>query len=288
MIVLETSEAKVSINPIGSELTSFIDKTTNLEYIWQAGDIWPKSAPILFPIVGALKNESYTFNDKVYHLGRHGFARETSFSATKKTNNEVTLSLFSNENTRSVYPFDFCLEIHWSLKGKLLESSYKIINTDNQNIFYSFGLHPAFTLCFEPSQGIETMLLELPTDEEWISTAGLNPDSTHYEHIQKLGRKTLPLSASSFLDDALIFENLQSRSLKVKSSVHSHYINLIWSENLDILGIWSKPTAPFICVEPWAGICDHQDATGNLTQKKAIRQLLPGKEEIFSFSAEIF
>ncbi|MGL5721711.1 MAG: aldose 1-epimerase family protein [Brevinema sp.] len=287
MIILETSASRASINPLGAELTSFFDKETGLEYVWQAGAEWPKSAPVLFPIVGALKNGTYTLNGKEYSLGRHGFARERQFEVEQISKHEAVFTLVSDESSRQVYPFDFALEIRWVLNGKTLESSYTVTNTGSKELLYSFGLHPAFTLCFDSSQGVETMALELPADEEWLLTAGLNPDSTHYADQKKLGKRVLSLSSDTFVADALIFEKLQSRSLKLKSSAHSHALNLSWSDNLDILGIWSKPKASFVCVEPWAGICDHQDSVGDFSQKKAIRQLPQGKREVFSFNAEI-
>ncbi|MGL4389066.1 MAG: aldose 1-epimerase family protein [Brevinema sp.] len=287
MIVLENSYASVKINLIGSELTSFYDKEDQLEYVWQAGDIWPKSAPILFPIVGVLKNDCCLYQDQTLTIGRHGFAREQKFEINQISSTEVICSFSATPEFKKNYPFDFTLSVHWILEGKTIQSKYTIENCGLNKMLYSFGLHPAFTLCFNEDQSIDTLSLRLEKEEDWIITAGLNKDSTHFPQTKNLGASILPLSHSIFDNDALIFEKLQSRSVILQSSAHHHTLSTSWSENLDILGIWSKPKAPFVCIEPWAGICDVEDSNGILEHKKAIRHLATGEKEIFTFNASI-
>ncbi|MGL4393846.1 MAG: aldose 1-epimerase family protein [Brevinema sp.] len=287
MIILENDLVKATINPLGAEWTSFFDKVSGLEYMWQAGEAWPKHAPVLFPIVGALKNEKYSHKGKDYTLGRHGFARESLFVTKQISPSEAIFILESSEETKKIYPFDFSLLIRWTLRGKTLLSEYTISNEGSEELLYSFGLHPAFNLCFDPNQSIEDISLVLEKDEEWLVTAGLNADSTHYADEKSLARNILPLSNTIFDEDALVLEKLQSRALTIKSSAHDHSLTTTWSSNMPILGIWSKPKAPFVCIEPWAGICDHQDSSGILHEKKAICKLAPNTQELYTFSATI-
>lgn len=287
MLCLENDKISVKIKKMGAELCSLYNKEAGLEYMWQAGEVWPKNAPVLFPIVGVVKNDRYTHKGKEYSLPRHGFTRESLFEARQVSQTEAVFSLASNNSTRAVYPFDFLLEITYRIEDKTLYFSHRVLNTGEETLLYSFGMHPAFTLCFDPSQGADTLSLSLEKDEPWLSTAGLNPDSTHFPREKSLGVRTLQLTNDIFNEDALIFENLQSRALILKSSKNPHTLHFSWSNNMPILGIWSKPKAPFVCIEPWAGICDPQNTDGELAHKKAILSLKKGAAEIFTAAASI-
>ncbi|MGL4982961.1 MAG: aldose 1-epimerase family protein [Treponemataceae bacterium] len=287
MIVLQNQLASVRINPVGSELCSFYDKSIKCEYIWQQGEFWKKSAPILFPIIGTLKNNSFMYEGKKYLLEKHGFAYKQNFEVAYLSETEVIFTLTSSEETKKKYPFDFELSIHWTLTEKTLHSDCTVKNTDQKDMFFSFGFHPAFTLCFDETQGIDSMSLCLEEDDQWISTAGVNSDATHYPRIKDYGKKELALTQTIFDEDAIICENLKSHSLIIKSCLHNHFVKTSWSNNLDILAVWSMPKAPFVCIEPWAGICDIENADGILQNKKGIRKLQANRSEVFSFTATI-
>ncbi|MGL4987138.1 MAG: aldose 1-epimerase family protein [Treponemataceae bacterium] len=287
MIVLENKLTQAKINPLGSELCSFYDKTSKLEYIWQAKNPWKKSAPILFPIIGVLKNNSFIYNEKTYMLEKHGFACNQVFETQQISSTEATFTLRSNKETQKKYPFKFELFARWILTEKTLKSEYTVKNLGNKEMFFSFGFHPAFTLCFDENQGIETMSLVLEKDEDWISTAGVNANATHYPFLQNHGQKKLNLTKTIFDADAVICENLQSRGLTIQSVHHNNSIKASWSKNLNILAVWSMPDAPFVCIEPWSGICDIQDADGKIENKKAIHRLEKKQSELFSFAARI-
>jgi len=264
IISLSNDVISAQINTLGAELCS-LKNTENKDFIWE-GDpaYWGKHSPVLFPIVGTLKNNTYTHNNKEYILTRHGFARDMEFELVDQTANTATFSIQSNSTTLASYPFQFELQIQYTLFHSTLEIAYKVINKDNSAIPFSIGAHPAFALPgnfenysleFEKVEPLEYTLLEndlVSTQTETIAT----------------NSNFVPLTHKLFERDALIFKKLESKSLTI---VEKEIPRLkVHFEDFPNLGIWTKVGAPFLCIEPWFGYSDTTETNGNLFEKEGI------------------
>lgn len=153
---------KISVNARGAELDSLFSKETNIEYLW-SGDqkFWSKKSPLLFPIVGTLKQNTYYYNNKPYNLSRHGFARESEFSLSDHTDVSATLSLSDSEQTLANFPFPFKLDVVYSVEGTTVHVKYKITNTGSDNMYFSIGAHPAFRVPLEKRSTTTIIILSL-------------------------------------------------------------------------------------------------------------------------------
>lgn len=279
-IIIANQKLTANINTKGAELTSL--KDSQKEYMWDASpEFWEKHSPILFPIVGTLKNNTYRYNEKEYNLSRHGFARDNEFTVKEKNDDSVTFLLTSNENTLKVYPFEFQLELKYTLKDTTLSLGYSVINLGKNDMPFAIGAHPAFAL----PGNFNEYSLKFNNDETLVSTLledGLLSNKTMDIHLTN---QELSLSYDLFKNDALIF----------KSSASS-YIDIIKNNNpyirVDVgsfphLGIWTKENAPFLCIEPWQGYADSVNSNGDLFEKEGIVIIKPDEKFNTSFSIEI-
>lgn len=279
--VIKNSFLTATINSFGAELSS-LENTAGIEYIWEGSpDFWGKHSPILFPIVGTLKNNSYQYNEKEYHLSRHGFARDMDFELVDQKENSVTFSLQSSEETLKAYPFIFELQISYALYNNSLSIEYKVINNGKSQMPFSIGAHPAFALTgnfedysieFEKEESLEYYLLE----NDLIS------NQTKTLEVQK---KLIPLNYQLFKNDALIFKTLESKSLTILKN-NNQFLKVSF-EDFPSLGIWTKMNAPFLCIEPWFGYSDTNENSGNLFEKEGIQVLEENKTFQAEFSIEI-
>lgn len=279
--VIKNSFLTATINSFGAELSS-LENTAGIEYIWEGSpDFWGKHSPILFPIVGTLKNNSYQYNEKEYHLSRHGFARDMDFELVDQKENSVTFSLQSSEETLEAYPFIFELQISYALYNNSLSIEYKVINNGKSQMPFSIGAHPAFALTgnfedysieFEKEESLEYYLLE----NDLIS------NQTKTLEVQK---KLIPLNYQLFKNDALIFKTLESKSLTILKS-NNQFLKVSFKD-FPSLGIWTKMNAPFLCIEPWFGYSDTNENSGNLFEKEGIQVLEENKTFQAEFSIEI-
>lgn len=270
------------INHKGAELFSLKSNHSNKEYIWEGNpDFWGKHSPVLFPIVGTLKNNSYSLNNTNYSLSRHGFARDMDFALVDKTENNATFSIQSNQETLKVYPFEFELQICYSLEEKNLNIEYKVINKSQFKMPFSIGAHPAFAL----NGNFEDYSIQFEKDETLVYNL-LENDliSNKTETLEKTG-DLVKLNYSLFENDALIFKSLQSKSLSIlKNQAPLLKVNY---QGFPHLGIWTKKDAPFLCIEPWYGYSDTKDSTGNIFEKEGI-QIIEANENFDSkFTIEI-
>ncbi|MDQ3290846.1 MAG: aldose 1-epimerase family protein, partial [Bacteroidota bacterium] len=145
MHTLQNDTFQIGVQEHGAELCSFKNTQTNLEYIWQADPaIWARHAPVLFPIVGKLKDNQYTYKGKSYTLPQHGFARDHAFTLESKTENSLTFLLQQSEASLNNYPFDFRLFISYRLEENALTVAYRVENPSDKNLYFSLGAHPGF------------------------------------------------------------------------------------------------------------------------------------------------
>lgn len=279
MITIENSQLTVKILKKGAELCSIVCKTNGTEYLWQAApDVWAKHSPVLFPIVGTLRNNTYVHKGTAYTMGRHGFARDMQFSVTGHDADRVSLELQADETTLRQYPFLFRLQICYTLTDNNLEVTYSVLNKGVETMYFSIGGHPAFNLPINKELRFEDYNLQFEHTEQ----ADIYPLSTEghllAEGIPFLNNTDrIALQKSLFYQDALIFKKLKSKKIRLTSEIDSRNIEVSF-ESFPFLGIWSKPDADFVCIEPWQGITDGQDASGSLEDKEGICTLAPQEQ----------
>ncbi len=281
VVTLSNSEFLVKVNSKGAELVSMQNKVTNREYIWDGNpDFWGKHSPVLFPIVGTLKDNCYFYENQKYELSRHGFARDLYFEVLSKSENQVTYSLKASEETKTKFPFEFELQICYQLIDFKLTIKYKIINLSVTKMPFSIGAHPAFalpenfenyTLAFEKQESLDCFVLE--------------NDLISYSYPIILNDKKIPLDYSIFEKDALIFKKLDSKKITILEN-NKPLLSLDF-DDFKNLGIWTKTNAKFICIEPWLGYSDVINATQNIFEKEAIQVLDPKKSFDCQFSIKI-
>lgn len=280
LITIFNKKIKATINSKGAELFSLHDGKR--EYIWEGNPkFWGKHSPILFPIVGTLKNNSYLYNGESYKLSRHGFARDLEFQVLSKTSDGVRFTLVSDKKTFIDYPFDFVLQIEYQLFDAELKIKYQVINNGNKKLPFSIGGHPAFAL----PKKFEDYSLEFETDET-INRYILKDDliSNEVETVI-LENKKLPLTYSLFQKDALIIKQMHSKEIELLEN-NIPFLKFSFAD-FPNFGIWTKDRAPFICLEPWVGFSDTSESTGNFFEKEGIQVLESKSKKEYSFSITI-
>ena len=278
---ISNSKLKASVKFAGAELFSLTDNQ-NKEYIWEGNpDFWGKHSPVLFPIVGTLKNNTYTINEKEYQLSRHGFARDMEFQLIKKTENSAVFSLQSNAETLKNYPFDFELQLIYTLRETTLDIEYKVINKSESQIPFSIGAHPAIAL----PKNFESYAFKFDKDEVLKYSLLENDLISNKTEILETYENLIPLHYKLFKNDALVFKTLESNSLTILEN-SKPYIKVDF-EDFPSLGIWTKDQAPFVCIEPWFGYSDTAENSGDLFEKEGILILNANQTFNSKFSIEI-
>jgi len=281
MIILENEVLRIGLASKGAELQNILNKVFGIEYLWNGNPaFWSKHSPVLFPIVGSLKNNSYTYQGKSYQLPRHGFARDMEFEVEKQSAREITFLLKSNAETRINYPFDFEFRIRYQLMGDELSTEYIVSNTGTGILLFSVGGHPAFRLPLTSDSGFSDYYLKFEEAENLVRWPISKDGLLLPQPIPVLeDSNRLNLSKSLFYQDALVFKYPTSSEISLLSAKTKHGI-LFQMGEFPFLGIWSARDADFICIEPWCGIADSVNSNQQLEQKEGIEKLAPGK--IFS------
>lgn len=280
VITLANNYISASVNSMGAELFSL--KTKQTEYMWEGNaEFWGKHSPFLFPVIGALKNNRYRYEGKEYTLPRHGFARDKNFNVVKHTDNSAVFSLSSDDESRQVYPFDFELRIIYTLQQKSLTINYEVINKINNIMPFSLGAHPAFAL----PGNFDSYSLDFNKDNELIACQLDNSLLSGQVKAVPLYNNKLPLDYNLFTDDALVIKNIASKEITIAKN-ETPVIKISYHDFPD-LGIWTKPGAPFICIEPWHGYADSTNSTGDIMDKEGIIKLPAGKTFTTELTIEI-
>lgn len=279
---LSNSILSISINSKGAELISIQNNQTKREYIWEGNpEYWGKHSPILFPIVGTLKNNAYRFNGQNYTLPRHGFARDYEFKVISQESDKVIFSLQENAATLAAYPFDFELQVGYTLIKNELVVRYLIRNNNQMTMPFSIGGHPAFAL----KNAFTDYSLRFEKEENLTSYSLDNDLISDKTAIVPLQQNLLPLSYALFKKDALVFKNMASKQIQLMEN-NVPILNFKYRD-FPHFGLWTKVGAPFICLEPWLGYADTIAANGNLMEKEGITLLEANSEKEISFSIEI-
>lgn len=283
---LSSSKLNITVNSLGAELSS-VRNIAGLEYLWQAGkEVWPRHAPVLFPIVGRLSNNSYTVDGAAYSMGQHGFARDLEFELIEGSSGHCLFELRSDAGTRQAFPFEFVFRIAYRLEEDRLSCSYQVSNPSAGRLLFSVGAHPGFNCPLLPGEAFEDYYLEFERHDLYCTQLD-NGLRTGRKQRLLLESKRLQLSPALFDQDALVFENGQIDRVSLCSARTAHKITIDCA-GWPYFGIWAKKgTSRFVCLEPWYGIADHVETNGRLAQKTGILQLAPGHDFNCSFSVAI-
>ena len=265
----------------GAELCS-LKTAAGLELMWQAGDVWPRHAPLLFPIVGKLKNDTLRHRGKSYPMTQHGFARDSRFEWVKRRGDFCRLMLTGNSETRSRYPFAFRFTVTYTLHEADLDVAFEIENPGDEILPASVGGHPAFNWPLLPGTAKESYHLHF-SNEEPAPIRRLKDGLLRAEPVlSPITGKSLSLSERLFDDDAIILDQLASHSVRYAAD-KGPSLDISW-DGFRELGIWSKPGgAPFLCIEPWRGFASPSDFDGEFVHKPGLMQIKPGATERLSY-----
>ncbi|WP_438496153.1 aldose 1-epimerase family protein [Paenibacillus sp. IHBB 3054] len=287
--ILRSGSAQAEISTLGAELVSFTRKDTGTEYIW-SGDAayWTGRSPVLFPIIGAVRNGEIKVGGHAYKLANHGFARRSEFRVVEADESRAVFLLTSSEHTLSSYPFQFNLYITYTLNDSTLKLDYRVENIDGGNISFQLGTHPAFNCPLDENGSFSDYALEFSEtenlDREFLNDAGLRISRKSEPVLRE--ERSLPLSHEMFKDGALIFQNVTSRQITLKSRLTGKSVAVSF-EGFPDLGIWQPLNAPFVCIEPWQGFADSDVFEGELSEKEGIVTLPPGEHFASSLTIEI-
>ncbi len=268
---IQNAHLEVKINTQGAEICSLRERSNAIEYIWQADKKhWARHAPILFPIVGKLKDDTYLYGEQTFNMTQHGFARDSEFSVVAKDDVSITFELTYSDETLSIYPARFVLQVTYELMERCLAVKYEVINSDNKTIYFSIGGHPAFNcpiVTGEKRSDYFLMFNKHETEKAYILKNGLltNEQQGVIENDCKL-----PIFDNLFEQDALIFKDLKSDAVTLVDKSQKPVLSLEFPDT-PYLGIWSKSqSAPFLCIEPWFGLADHVNSNNDFTKKEGI------------------
>lgn len=289
MHLISNEIISIKIATKGAELQSIYHKQHQLEYIWNGDPVyWGKHSPILFPVVGELKDKTYQYNGKQYNLNRHGFAREMDFEVSEKTANAIAFVLRSNEETLADYPFDFVFSTRYTLLQNTMHIAFIVENMGDETMYFSVGAHPAFKVPLVEGTAFTDYQLLFEKEEttvRWpISKEGLI-ETEAKPFLQN--ENTIPLQKELFSADAIVFKDLRSSDITITSGKTLHGVQVSFKD-FPYLAIWQAKGADFVCIEPWCGIADSVNATGKIEEKEGINSLKPsGKFEV-SYSITVF
>lgn len=275
---IENEFLTCEIDDMGAQLHSLKSKADGTEYIWQGNpDIWYGQAPVLFPVIGQLINDRYFYNGVEYTMQKHGLARKLPFNVKECEGAKAVFSLESDENTLKAYPFEFEYLVTFELKGKALVNTMTVINKTKGEMYFSIGAHPGFNckvgdiIEFEQP---ETLATERIDKENLII-----PEKFPFMENEK----SFVITKEIFEPDALILSDIKSEKLRIKGE---NEIEFTFGK-CPFLGIWAKPGAPYVCIEPWYGVNDGREVKKDISEKRGIERLGEGETFEFSWTAEI-
>ncbi|MBR4863183.1 MAG: aldose 1-epimerase family protein [Oscillospiraceae bacterium] len=272
MITIQNKYLTATFNTLGAELKSLTMEGT--EYIWPGHpDIWKSSCPLLFPICGGLKEDKYTYQGVAYSLPRHGFARTREFAVESQSETQVVFLLVADEATKAVYPFDFELRVQYTLEEKSLHICCNVKNKGQGPMYFSIGSHEGY---FTP-EGVEDYDVLFP-NQETLNTYVLNGPILSAQQMPIIKEQNyLPIYEKYFMIDTLVFKDLVSRSATLRNRKTGRAIRVDFPD-CDYFMIWHKPGAPYLCLEPWAGVADIQGTSFAIEEKEGINCLASGAE----------
>lgn len=288
---LKNAELCVTIDSYGAELHSMKD-ANGKEYMWCGdGKFWARHSPVLFPIVGKIKDNTYRYEGATYSMGQHGFARDMEFELTSQNESEIWFKLSDDEETMKKYPFRFVLEIGYRLKDKNVDVLWKVTNPDNEKtLHFSIGAHPAFVCPWEENATKDGYSLRFD-NKKTLLYRFLNQEKGLLapEYMELTTNDGIcPITDEFFDTSAYVFEDSQLSQVDILDKNGTPYVGVAFSAPL--VGIWSpeKKNAPFLCIEPWYGRCDMVDFDGDFSEREHAQALAPQENFEASYRITIY
>lgn len=288
MALFQISNDKITIqvDSMGAELKSLKDVATGREYMW-SGDpqYWKRTSPVLFPLVGSLKDGVYRLDGQEYPMGQHGFARDMEFQLKSQSAHEIWFTLESNEDTLRKYPYPFLLELGYELREKTVAVKWNVKNSGQKRMYFSIGGHPAFLCPIEEGTKQTDYRIRLDVPEKVAVSTLCGPLASGKSVELSLEKGEIPVTEHLFDKDALVIEHDQVHSVALVKPDGEAYLTVTFDAPL--FGIWSPPKkqAPFICIEPWYGRCDRVDFAGDWMEREWGQRL--EAEETFAVEYQI-
>ncbi len=276
----ENENFSLAVKEVGAELNSLKSKKTGIEYIWFGDEsVWYGQSPILFPIIGRLLDDKYCLNGNEYTMAKHGIVRKKPFKLVESTKDTLTFIQTDDAESLALYPFHFELKVKFILTNCGLRVIHTVTNTDEKEMYFSFGAHPGFNCEIGD-------FLEFSEDSELLTERIDNESILIDEKFPvDMSENKIELTKTLFDNDALILSGLKSKNIKIKSNKHDRIISF----NFDspFLGIWAKPDAPYVCIEPWWGVNDDYHKKPDISQKRGIMSLKPQESKTFSWEVSV-
>lgn len=277
------------VDSLGAQLVSLRDQN-GFEYLWTGDEAyWRGQAPVLFPMVGALRDGRALIGGKPCEMGQHGFARRREFSLSEQTEESVSLTLRDDEETWTMYPFAFRFTVTYTLKEEGIETAFLVENTGSETLPFAVGGHPGFNIPVGEDASFEDYTISFEKEEEQSCPAivmgkGLiDPSACAFE----LKGREIPLAHRLFYNDALVFEHLNSRRVQIVNKKSGHGVEMEFSQ-FPMFGIWSaKNDGPYVCLEPWTGCATRTDEGDVFEQKRGMTLLPAGEKKSCAFSVRI-
>lgn len=280
-----------SIDSFGAQLISLKDNT-NKEYIWQRDpDIWPRCSPLLFPVVGNCRNGRTRIEGTWYEMEKHGFCKESDFTVKEHTSSSAVFCLTDNDRTLRSYPYHFILSLSYQLKEGVLFLDYSVENPESRDIIYCIGSHPGFICPLEDGETFEEYCLEFEKEENThsmvydLDAMEMNPAR---QGISLSHTRLLPLSYQLFREDAIYFDQLQSRKVSLIHGKTRRGVEVSYP-GFETIAFWTPygKNAPFLCIEPWNGSAIRSDEDDDLLHRHHLQTLNPGQTKSYHMEIRI-
>lgn len=275
LTTLKNQWLSISVSSQGAEITSIRSNAGN-EYLWQ-GDpaVWNGQSPNLFPFIGKINHSRYRLAGKEYSMTKHGFARTSEFKLINQTQSSATYRLSNSDETIKNYPFQFDLDISFILDEKVVRVLYKVINKSKTKMPFSLGAHPAFAMNWTEGDSITDYYIEFDQTETCAYQQFNGTALGRNEHSSLINTSILNINKSMFNIDATIYHGLKSEAVTLRSKQSDRSVRVEFP-SFSYLGFWSKPAAPYICIEPWFGVDDYEDFNGDIMEKDGIEIIAAG------------
>lgn len=292
LYTIENENLKATFSSLGAEIQSLILKSTGKEYIWYAKkEVWGEHAPMLFPVIARLKDGEYSYKGQIYQIPMHGFAKRSELEVLEQKADSITFVLKATEDTLKMYPFNFELQVCYTLDGSTLKKDHTIINHDDKDMYYELGGHDGYNLCLEEGETMEDYYIDFG-DLEALYPLCCDENIMMLKDTYKvpLTDGKLNLAMEVFSKDALVLHGVPVNTVTIKSRKSDRVIKFDFDKAFKTLGIWTKYLpfeTKYVCLEPWSTLPDCAYLGKEIEEKVDVRLLDAGKSETLSFSVTI-
>ena len=282
-VIIKNDYLAVKVFLLGAEVRSVRNIKNDHEYMWEGNpDVWAGVSPVLFPVVGRTVNGYISFANKNYPLGNHGFARQSVFKISSQKADSITLTINTFELDKNLFPFNLDFAVTYTLEQNKLVTTYEVVNHDTQLAYFSVGAHPAFKCPFDEEHSLEDYQVEFEGKQQ-LNLHSLDKNGLFTGKSKVIDIDKVNITEDSFDNDALIYSNFIKSSAKLSEKGSNRYIQVDFDE-FPWLGIWSKPGAAYICLEPWCGHADISGFDQEIQYKSGIEKINPEAKWVRSYS----